>query len=224
MVSFDQLSKTGMSPINATAVAMAYVASFAATYHTNQTRKSGGSYICHPLDVMTALAEQIFRANDLDSAPEENLDILRIAALHDTLEDTKCTHFALAEEFGYAVADAVNELTDDKNLPKDVRKALCIEHSSGLSRMAALVKIADVCDNCKGVLGKVAPDGWGEERIAAYGKWGSQVVEGAYSALNNPQYRHLPAVDQSYAQGLIKDSPLEIDEHGKVSVRVIDTP
>ena len=221
MVSFDQLSKTGMSPINAIAAAMAYAASFAATYHKDQTRKSGGSYICHPLDVMTALAEQIRRANDLSSAPEENLYILLIAALHDILEDTKCTHFALAGQFGYAVADAVKELTDDKDLPKDVRKALCIEHASGLSRMAALVKVADVCDNCKGILGKVAPDGWGEERIAAYGVWGSQVVEGAYSALDNPEDSHRTAVDQSYAQGLIKDSPLEIDGDGKVSVRVI---
>jgi len=218
MESFDQLAKTGMSPINATAAAMAYVASFAATFHTNQTRKSGGSYICHPLDVMTALAEQIRRANDTSSAPEENLDILRAGGLHDTLEDTECKHSDLVDKFGYAVADAVKELTDDKDLPKDVRKALCIEHSSGLSRMAALVKIADVCDNCKTILGKVPPEGWGEERIAAYGVWGSQVVEGAYSALDNPEDSHRTAVDQSYAQGLIKDSPLEIDRDGKVSV------
>ena len=144
--------------------------------------------------------------------------------MHDTLEDTKCTYHVLVGQFGYAVADAVKELTDDKELPRDGRQALCIEHASGLSRMAALVKIADVCDNCKGVLGKVAPDGWGEERIAAYGVWGSQVVEGAYSALNDPEDSHRTAVDQSYAQGLIKDSPLEIDGEGHVSVRVIDTP
>ena len=218
MESFDQLSKTGMSPINAIAAAMAYVASFAATYHKHQHRKSGGSYICHPLDVMNSLAEQIRRANDTSSAPEENLDILLIAALHDTLEDTECKHSDLVDKFGYAVADAVKELTDDKDLPKDVRKALCIEHASGLSRPAALVKVADVCDNCKTILGKVPPEGWGEERIAAYGVWACQVVEGAYSALDNPEDSHRTAVDQSYARGLIKDSPLEIDGDGKVSV------
>jgi (p)ppGpp synthase/HD superfamily hydrolase len=53
------------------------------------------------------------------------------AALHDTVEDTPTTFAEIEEQFGARVAGFVREMTDDKGLAKDVRKALQIEHARG---------------------------------------------------------------------------------------------
>ena len=220
-----------MTPSHVLMELFARAASFAAEHHKNQRRKTGESYFVHPLRVAAALAECIRltprwavargSVEEISDTPEENLLLLLVALFHDLLEDTQCTYEEIAEGFGHKVADAVKELTDDKDLPKDVRKDLCIKHSHDLSRMAALVKIADVCDNCAGILGGHAPENWDEDRIAAYGKWSCQVVSGAYMAIDW-DVSHQCAVDTAYAQRLLKNSPLEIDEHG--AVRVSDTP
>jgi len=61
--------------------------------------------------------------------------------LHDTLEDTLTAPDELETKFGQRVLGIVLEVTDDKTLPKDVRKQLQIEHSAGLSKEAVLIKI-----------------------------------------------------------------------------------
>ena len=147
--------------------------SYATEAHKNQQRKSGGAYICHPIRMSAALA----------SAGVNDLLPLQIALLHDTIEDTTVTYNDLLTEFGQEVADGVVELSDDKALDKATRKALTITHAPHLSRASALVKIADNCDNCNGIMGDHPPKGWNQERITAYGEWARQVAEGAYKAL-----------------------------------------
>ena len=53
------------------------------------------------------------------------------AILHDTLEDTQTTPAELRDAFGDRIASIVEEVTDDKNLPKAERKRLQIEHAGG---------------------------------------------------------------------------------------------
>lgn len=147
---------------------------FAAEAHKNQTRKNGGSYICHPLRV----------ANALSNAGVNDLLTLQVAILHDTIEDTETTYQDLCDLFGEAVANGVMELTDDKTLPKMTRKKICIDHANSLTPSSALVKIADVSDNCSTILSENPPEGWTDERCKEYGAWASKVISGALSTLN----------------------------------------
>ena len=49
---------------------------------------------------------------------------LQAAVLHDTVEDTQTTLDELEEHFGEEVRSLVNEVSDDKSLPKQERKRL----------------------------------------------------------------------------------------------------
>lgn len=53
-----------------------------------------------------------------------NLDVIKAALLHDTVEDTDTTYEEISENFGNVVKNLVAEVTDDKRLPKVERKRL----------------------------------------------------------------------------------------------------
>jgi guanosine-3',5'-bis(diphosphate) 3'-pyrophosphohydrolase len=93
-------------------------------------------YVVHPLDVASKVADQ----------PE----LVIPAILHDTLEDSGkgkgsiiVTREMIAQEFGEKVASIVEELTQDKNLPKHERRAKMIEHCGKMSPEARVIKLAD---------------------------------------------------------------------------------
>ena len=90
-------------------------AQFASIKHRDQRRKDVESspYIIHPISVALTLA---------DIGGVEDPEILAAALLHDTLEDTNTTGSELEGIFGEAVRIFVEEVTDDKSLPKDERK------------------------------------------------------------------------------------------------------
>ena len=102
---------------------------FAARKHSAQRRKDSAAtpYINHPIAVVEALA-RIGRVSDLAA--------LQAAILHDTLEDTETTAEELDAHFGPEVSALVQELTDDKSLPKEERKRLQVEHAPHLSLRA----------------------------------------------------------------------------------------
>jgi guanosine-3',5'-bis(diphosphate) 3'-pyrophosphohydrolase len=84
---------------------------FAADRHRDQRRKDvGGSpYINHPIEV----AEILARIGGIS-----DLAVLQAAILHDTIEDTETSAEVLEAVFGAEVRDLVEEVTDDKSLPK----------------------------------------------------------------------------------------------------------
>lgn len=145
-------------------------AAFAAERHCDQRRKgpSAHPYINHPL----ALADLL--ANEGGVVDEVTLCA---ALLHDTLEDTSTTREELAARFGEEVADVVVEVSDDKSLPKQVRKQLQIDHAHRTGDRARLVKLADKICNLRDLAAE-PPAGWSEERIAAYYEWTARVVAG----------------------------------------------
>lgn len=98
------------------------------------------------------------------------------AILHDTVEDTDTTFQEIEDKFGLAIRNIVAEVTDDKSLPKMVRKQLQIEHASSSSHKAKLVKLADKLYNLRD-LQRCLPEGWTEERRVDYFKWAKQVVD-----------------------------------------------
>lgn len=143
---------------------------FAAEKHRDGRRKDADAspYVNHPIEV----AETLARTGGVTDA-----DVLRAAVLHDTLEDTETTKDELTRHFGAAVAELVAEVTDDKSLPKDVRKRLGIEHAPRLSAGAKLIKLGDKICNVRDVA-NAPPKDWDAKRRLEYFAWARAVVDG----------------------------------------------
>jgi GTP diphosphokinase / guanosine-3',5'-bis(diphosphate) 3'-diphosphatase len=156
---------TNSAPVSIVLAASA----FAAHKHRDQRRKGkdASPYINHPIAVANVLANE---------AGVTDATTLSAALLHDTIEDTDITVGELEREFGPEIAAVVLEVTDDKNLPKQVRKRLQIEHAATLSRNAKLVKLADKICNLRD-MSRSPPVDWPMERRAEYFAWAKNVVD-----------------------------------------------
>lgn len=143
---------------------------FASDKHKTQKRKNPEQtpYINHPVNVANILANE---ANITD------IKVLQAALLHDTVEDTDTSFDEIESEFGEEIRNIVDEVTDDKTLPKQKRKQLQIEHAPTCSKKAKLVKLADKLDNLRD-LERIAPIGWSTERVEEYFQWSKRVVDG----------------------------------------------
>jgi guanosine-3',5'-bis(diphosphate) 3'-pyrophosphohydrolase len=142
---------------------------FAARKHRDQRRKDeeASPYINHPISVSLLLAEV---GSVID--PE----VLSAAILHDTLEDTDTTPEELEAAFGSRVCKLVQEVTDDKQLPKAKRKELQIEHAAQLSPDAMLIKLGDKISNVLDVTHS-PPSDWNLQRRKEYLDWAEAVVK-----------------------------------------------
>ncbi|XP_041649055.1 guanosine-3',5'-bis(diphosphate) 3'-pyrophosphohydrolase MESH1 [Cheilinus undulatus] len=152
------------------AVLLLETANFAAEKHRNQRRKDEEKtpYINHPIGVARILSHE---------AGVTDIEVLQAALLHDTVEDTDTTPEELEAKFGPTVARIVQEVTDDKSLPKQERKRQQVEHAAHCSRQAKLVKLADKLYNLRD-LNRCTPVGWTAERVQEYFVWASKVVKG----------------------------------------------
>ncbi|NWS14318.1 MESH1 pyrophosphohydrolase, partial [Pachyramphus minor] len=83
----------------------------------------------------------------------------------------------LEERFGVEVRRVVEEVTDDKTLPKMERKRLQVERAPGCSPRAKLVQLADKLYNLRD-LNRCTPQGWSAERVQEYFRWAALVVSG----------------------------------------------
>jgi len=143
-------------------------AAFAARKHKTQKRKDGVEpYINHPLET----AEILVKIGDI-----KDEDILAAAVLHDTIEDTDTNEEEIANLFGQKVCDYVKEVTDDKSLPKEIRKRLQIEKASKLSAGAKQIKIADKISNLYAIMNS-PPKDWSLEEKVEYINWAKEVVD-----------------------------------------------
>jgi len=145
-------------------------ASFAAKKHRNQKRKGSDAepYINHPLEVANLLA---------NIGKVEDYNILIAAILHDTIEDTETTKEEIIGRFGEEVCSYVLEVTDDKSLPKQVRKQKQVEHAPHLSYGAKQIKLGDKISNITDVTNN-PPHDWSKQRRIEYVEWGEKVVAG----------------------------------------------
>lgn len=162
---------------------------FAAHKHRDQRRKGAEAspYINHPIEV----AELIARVGQVS-----DVVVLQSAILHDTIEDTMTTGAEVEALFGADVRRVVEEVTDDKRLPKAERKQLQIEHAPHISPQAQLVKLADKISNVRAMT-ETPPADWSLERRREYLAWTERVVAGL-RGVNAP----LEALyDQLLAQG-----------------------
>ena len=125
----------GGTPLTKKAIA------YAIEKHAGQTRKTSGlPYIVHPIEVF-ALIRKYKDSN--------NVDVLGAAAiLHDVMEDCGVEYQELVEEFGYAVADIVAELTNDPDEIARFGKLVYINKKlATISSYALTVKMADMLAN-----------------------------------------------------------------------------
>ncbi|XP_058012391.1 guanosine-3',5'-bis(diphosphate) 3'-pyrophosphohydrolase MESH1 isoform X2 [Ahaetulla prasina] len=161
---------------------------FAARKHSAQRRKDPERtpYINHPIGVAQILARE---------AGVTDVAVLQAALLHDTVEDTDATFAELEQRFGPEVRRLVEELTDDKALPRAERKRLQVERAAGLSAGARLVALADKLHNLRD-LRRRAPEGWSEQRVREYLSWAARVADalrGSCPALEEPLWELLAA-------------------------------
>jgi len=160
-------------------------AHFAARAHAAQRRKgeAGEPYVNHLLEVADLLATH--------GAPPE---AILAGLLHDTIEDTDVTEAELTAEFGAAVAAIVLEATDDKSLPKEIRKAHQVRNAPDKSPEAKQVKLADKISNLRAIVA-APPAGWNHARRVEYVGWAGRVAAGltgvnpALDALFETTYR-----------------------------------
>ena len=159
-------------------------ARFAAERHAAQRRKgrTAEPYINHLLEVAELLART---ADQLDT------NLIVAALLHDTIEDVGVTRDELAACFGEDVAGLVAEVTDDKSLDKETRKALQVENAPSKSARAQALGAADKIANVRSISSS-PPVNWSFERRVEYVRWARRVVA---------RYQHLdPRLAAEFAQ------------------------
>ncbi|XP_028393967.1 guanosine-3',5'-bis(diphosphate) 3'-pyrophosphohydrolase MESH1-like [Dendronephthya gigantea] len=159
-----------MAADNLVAGKLLEAANFACIKHENQRRNNPQAtpYINHPIGV----AYILWKEGDVT-----DIAVLQAAILHDTVEDTDTTFEEIEGIFGDEVRNLVDEVTDDKSLPKQERKRLQIEHAPSTSPKAKLVKLADKLYNLRD-LEKATPVNWTEQRVQEYFDWSRKVIEG----------------------------------------------
>jgi (p)ppGpp synthase/HD superfamily hydrolase len=163
---------------------------FAARVHAGHRRKGASAepYVNHVLEVAQILAAH--------GAPDE---AVIAALLHDTVEDSDqdpepITLDRLVADFGEAVAAIVAEATDDKSLPKEVRKALQVKQAPKKSDAAKQLKLADKISNLRAIMAS-PPANWDHARRVEYVGWAGRVAIGlkgvnpALDALFEATYR-----------------------------------
>jgi GTP diphosphokinase / guanosine-3',5'-bis(diphosphate) 3'-diphosphatase len=150
---------------------------FSAFKHSNQRRKDADAspYINHPI----AVAELLWNVGEV-----RDMNKLVAALLHDTLEDTDTKPEEIASLFGNDVLSLVQEVTDDKSLPKAERKRLQIMNAPHKSLGAKQIKLGDKISNLLDIISSPPAD-WSLERRIEYLDWAEKVVQGLRGA--NPK-------------------------------------
>jgi GTP diphosphokinase / guanosine-3',5'-bis(diphosphate) 3'-diphosphatase len=157
---------------------------FAAEKHRYANRKDhpqgqehGTAYINHPIQAAGLL---------WNTGLVKDINILAAALLHDVLEDTPTKDNEIETRFGSKILGVVKEVSDDKSLPKEVRKRIQVETAAKKSFEAKTVKLADKITNVRDI--RLTPPNWDKDRKLDYVKWSKEVVDqirGTNLALEN---------------------------------------
>ena len=141
---------------------------FASDRHSGQRRKGQAQepYVNHLAEVAQLVAEA---TNGSDP------NLVAAALLHDTVEDTQTEPRELATVFNEDVASLVGEVTDDKTLRKEERKAIQIAKAPEKTPRAKILKLADKTSNLRS-MAKSPPENWDSVRKAEYIDWATKVV------------------------------------------------
>ena len=118
---------------------------YATTLHYGQVRKDNTEYIKHPVRVANYIANL-----NLDNLEQYKTILVICGYLHDTIEDTYATYKDIANKFGNVVASLVLELTNNKEIKKEVGKTKYLQlKMTNMTDLALIVKLVDRLDNVK---------------------------------------------------------------------------
>ena len=78
-------------------------------------------------------------------------ELLVVAILHDTLEDTETTYSELEKVFSKTIADLVQEVSHPKKY-NEVQKVDYYEHLKHISPKAKIIKLADFTSNLRAII------------------------------------------------------------------------
>jgi (p)ppGpp synthase/HD superfamily hydrolase len=148
------------------------VTKLASYYHKEQYRKGPMClpYLTHPAGVAMIVKEM----GGSDHA-------IKVAWLHDIIEDTWMNIHMLRDFVGTEIANDVLSLTNDGELTQAHRKANEEMNAKSLSPDAALVRLADKQHNCESlILDK--PDDWDHTRVMKYLTWAMSVADNCHAA------------------------------------------
>jgi GTP diphosphokinase / guanosine-3',5'-bis(diphosphate) 3'-diphosphatase len=142
----------------------------AARWHVHQRRKGPAEepYINHLVEVAKLVA---------DATDGEDPNLVIAALLHDAIEDCEVPRELIAEIFSEDVATLVEEVTDDKSLPKAVRKDEQVKTAPIISSRAKVLKLADKISNLRAIAAS-APSDWSVKRRLEYVLWAKEVAKG----------------------------------------------
>ena len=151
-------------------IAVLKAADAAARWHVHQRRKGAAQepYINHLLEVASLVAEAT-------EGKDPNLVIA--ALLHDAMEDQEVPREFIVKTWGEEVASIVEEVTDDKQIPKSARKRKQVESAPKKSVKAKLIKLADKTSNLRAITASPSPD-WSVKRRLEYVAWAREVASG----------------------------------------------
>lgn len=143
---------------------------FAADRHSNHRRKGQAQepYVNHLAEVAELVA---------NATKGKDANLVAAALLHDTIEDTVTVPEELVTIFNSDVASLVQEVTDDKSLPKQNRKDLQVANAPTKSTRAKLLKLADKTSNLRSIAYS-PPENWNTERKREYIDWSLKVANG----------------------------------------------
>ena len=146
---------------------LAKAEAYARQQHEGQFRKGEAQepYITHIIEV----ASRVARYGGSDNA-------ITAAWLHDVVEDCEPEIEDIEQLFGVDVAKIVAEVTDDKSLSKEQRKALQVSNASHKSEEACLIKWADKTCNLLSIANSPPP--WDKKRKIEYVEWARSVASG----------------------------------------------
>src|SRR5579885_3049246 len=92
-------------------------------------------------------------------------------------EDQEGPREVIAKTFGEDVASLIEEVTDDKSLPKEVRKQAQVTNAPKKSDRAKCIKLADKASNLRAIANSPAP-AWSVQRRLKYVAWARDVAAG----------------------------------------------
>ena len=123
-------------------------------------------YVTHIVSVAENVLEAYLNGDekfDLDYA-------LKLALLHDTMEDTSVTYDILLAKYGKDIADGVRALSKDETLPKDEQMQHSLDNIKKCRKEVGIVKLADRTFNMYS-----KPKCWDENKYAFY-LWEAKLI------------------------------------------------
>ncbi len=118
---------------------------FAAAKHLEKDQKVPGTDLPYVVHLSNVAMEILLAGQQTDNF---NLGFaVRVALLHDTIEDTSTDFAELEKKFGSEVAEGVSALTKNESLPKEEQMLDCLVRIKKLSKEVWSVKLADRITN-----------------------------------------------------------------------------